>query len=53
MLAGNKNEGCAFGRWYGQFLQANLPGLAQTIEPGTFALLGAAAMLGGIFRMTM
>jgi len=40
--------GCASGRVFGQMLRYLFPLLK--IQPGTFALLGSAAMLGGIFR---
>ena len=42
--------GAAFGRMAGQLLYQNGFG---TVDPGTYALLGAAAILGGITRMTI
>ena len=44
--------GCTYGRLAGQLLQMWLPERAG-IDPGTFALVGAASMLGGVVRMTM
>jgi len=43
--------GCALGRLFGQIMDNIFPDM--NIDPGTFALLGAAAMLAGIVRMTM
>lgn len=44
--------GAAWGRLIGQLLQSVAP--TQTwIVPGKFALVGAAAMLGGVVRMTI
>ena len=42
--------GAAFGRIAGQLIYQN--GLGS-VDPGTYALLGAAAILGGITRMTI
>lgn len=44
--------GCAYGRLFGQWLEIWMPERAG-IDPGTFALIGAASMLGGVVRMTM
>ena len=44
--------GCAYGRLFGQLLSDWLPDVVG-IDPGTFALVGAASMLGGVVRMTM
>eukprot|EP01095_Lingulamoeba_sp_RSL-Kostka_P002719 TRINITY_DN13635_c0_g1_i1.p1 TRINITY_DN13635_c0_g1~~TRINITY_DN13635_c0_g1_i1.p1 ORF type:complete len:779 (+),score=262.03 TRINITY_DN13635_c0_g1_i1:24-2360(+) len=44
--------GCAYGRLIGQICESILPDEAQ-INPGTFALIGAASMLGGVVRMTI
>ena len=43
--------GAAFGRCFGEML-ANTLGDAAGIEPGLYALVGAASMLGGSMRMT-
>jgi len=49
--------GSAFGRLVGQFLyhytNGSETGILGAIDPGTYALLGGAAMLGGITRMTI
>eukprot|EP01138_Halocafeteria_seosinensis_P008442 gb/GECG01008627.1/.p1 GENE.gb/GECG01008627.1/~~gb/GECG01008627.1/.p1 ORF type:complete len:955 (+),score=74.00 gb/GECG01008627.1/:1-2865(+) len=42
--------GSAFGRFVGQALQ---PAWGHTIDPGTYSLVGAAAVLGGVVRMTI
>ena len=39
------------GRFFGQVFDQLLPEFK--IDPGTFALIGAAALLGGIVRMTL
>ena len=44
--------GCAYGRFFGEWLQTWMP-VRAGIDPGTFALVGAASMLGGVVRMTM
>jgi chloride channel 7 len=43
--------GSAWGRLIGSLLAQALPGLR--IDPGAFALIGAASLLGGITRMTL
>lgn len=43
--------GAAFGRLTGQLLRDAIPALQ--IDPGTFALMGSAAMLGGVVRTTI
>ena len=44
-------SGASVGRLWGQFLQS-VCGL-QAVDPGLYALLGAASVLGGIARTTM
>ncbi|CAH0393157.1 unnamed protein product [Bemisia tabaci] len=44
--------GAAWGRFFSQILQFIFPG-AGWIDPGKYALIGAAAQLGGIVRMTI
>jgi chloride channel 7 len=44
-------SGCALGRLLGLALKLALP--AYDIDPGVFALMGGAAVLGGIARMTI
>lgn len=44
--------GAAYGRFFGELLNLYAPGYSTT-PPGNFALIGAAAMLGGISRMTI
>jgi chloride channel 7 len=44
-------SGCALGRLVGHAVQLLLP--AYEIDAGVFALMGGAAMLGGIARMTI
>lgn len=43
--------GSAYGRLVGELLNIILP--SAHISPGTYALLGSAAMLSGVMRMTM
>lgn len=44
--------GCSFGRFYGEILRYYvLPN--SGIVPGTYALMGAVGMLGGVSRMTI
>jgi chloride channel 7 len=49
--------GAAFGRLYGQLLPIGLralaPGFTALSEPGVYSLIGSAAMLGGMARMTI
>jgi len=45
-------SGAAYGRFFGELLGLYAPGYSTT-PPGNFALIGAAAMLGGISRMTV
>jgi chloride channel 7 len=46
--------GCSFGRFYGEILKYYVfPDLAVPIVPGTYALMGAVGMLGGVSRMTI
>ena len=44
--------GAAWGRFVGSSLEGIFPG-SQLGDPGKYALLGAAAMLGGVTRMTI
>lgn len=44
-------KGCAMGRLMGELLNDAFPDFY--LNPGTFALIGAAAFLGGVVRMTM
>jgi len=44
--------GAAWGRMIGELLTMSFPGQLWA-KPGKFALLGAAAMLGGVVRMTI
>ncbi len=44
--------GSCMGRLIGQFAQYLLPDVVG-IDPGTFALLGAASVLGGVMRLTI
>eukprot|EP00051_Salpingoeca_urceolata_P009927 m.120580 g.120580 ORF g.120580 m.120580 type:complete len:797 (-) comp16508_c0_seq1:1550-3940(-) len=44
--------GAAYGRFIGSVLSYFLPGHSWT-EPGKYALIGAAAILGGVVRMTI
>lgn len=44
--------GCSFGRFYGELMKWYIfPGAG--IAPGTYALMGAVGMLGGVARMTI
>ena len=43
--------GAGFGRIVGQLLKHHVS--FPTVEPGTYALIGAAAVLGGMARMTI
>ncbi|KNC46889.1 chloride channel 7 [Thecamonas trahens ATCC 50062] len=43
--------GCAFGRLAGHALEHLFPSIVH--DPGTYALVGAAAFLGGVVRMTI
>ena len=43
--------GAAFGRLIGHWMNASFPGYAA--DSGTYALIGAAAILGGMARMTI
>jgi len=46
--------GAAWGRFVGAFLEEILPAsYIGNADPGKYALLGAAAMLGGVVRMTI
>jgi H+/Cl- antiporter ClcA len=42
--------GCAFGRFAGQLIQLYI---SSSVRPGTYALIGAASMLGGVTRITI
>lgn len=44
--------GAAWGRLFSRFLQSIFPA-ATWIDPGKYALIGAAAQLGGVVRMTI
>lgn len=44
--------GAAFGRLVGEAFTLVMP-QGSTVDPGTYALIGAAAMLGGMARMTI
>ena len=46
-------SGASLGRLVGEFGQALLPESSFALSPGSWALVGAAAMLGGISRMTI
>lgn len=43
--------GAAYGRIVGHFMNTNFPGYVA--DSGTYALIGAAAVLGGMARMTI
>merc|ERR1739838_722489 len=42
--------GCAYGRMLGEAMRDHL---SDTVNPGVYALIGAASMLGGVTRMTI
>ncbi len=42
--------GCSLGRIFGEIMRVYV---GSSVHPGTYALIGAAAMLGGITRMTI
>ena len=44
-------SGAAFGRFWGHIMNSAFPG--QVADSGTYALVGAAAILGGMARMTI
>ena len=46
-------SGASLGRLVGEFGQALLPESSFALSPGSWALVGAAAMLGGVCRMTI
>eukprot|EP01135_Chromosphaera_perkinsii_P006860 Nk52_evm15s621 gene=Nk52_evmTU15s621 len=46
-------SGAAFGRLFGIALQYVFPSYEAHIYTGTYALIGAAALLGGVVRMTL
>eukprot|EP00753_Platysulcus_tardus_P014481 PLAT4376.2.p1 GENE.PLAT4376.2~~PLAT4376.2.p1 ORF type:complete len:683 (+),score=380.79 PLAT4376.2:233-2050(+) len=43
--------GCSYGRMFGELLQTLLP--EAQLSAGTYALVGACSMLGGVTRMTI
>jgi len=45
--------GASGGRIIGEFLRASLGGSVTSFNPGSYALIGAASMLGGVTRMTV
>lgn len=46
-------SGAALGRLFGYLLHKLFPNTAAFSDPGTYALMGAAAVLGGMARMTI
>ena len=44
--------GAAYGRIVGQ-LCSDIPAFTETVDPGIFALIGAASVLGGMIRMVI
>ncbi len=52
LIIPNIITGASFGRLVGELLHMYFP-VGTFVDPGTYSLIGAAAMLGGVSRMTI